>query len=65
MLSLLKTVVIVVLAGALVFMVIKLPEWAKEEPAPKEAPCEELRWMRDLPQRRCVEFWENYKVEEV
>lgn len=46
-------------------MVVTLPEWTKEEPVQKEVPCEELRWMRDSPQARCVEFWENYKVEEV
>lgn len=65
MLSILKTIAIVALVGLLVFMVVTLPEWTKEEPVQKEVPCEELRWMRDSPQARCVEFWENYKVEEV
>lgn len=64
MLRLFKTVLIIVLAATLVFLIIKLPEMVKEDPAPKEVPCEELRWMRDLPQARCVEFWKNYKVEE-
>lgn len=63
-LSVLKTVLIIVLAAALVLLVIKLPEMVKEDPVPQEVPCEELRWMRDLPQARCVEFWKNYEMEE-
>lgn len=65
MLGWIKTILIILLVGALVFLVIKLPELTKKEPVQKEVPCEELRWMRDSPQAKCVEFWNNYKVEEV
>lgn len=64
MLSLVKTIVIIVLVAMLVLLVIRLPELVKEDPVQQEVQCEELRWMRDLPQARCVEFWKNYETQE-
>jgi len=64
MLKVLKTVAIIVLVGVVILLIVKLPQLTKEEPVPQEVPCEELRWMRDLPQARCVEFWKNYEMEE-
>ena len=64
MLKVLKTVAIIALVGVVILLIVKLPQLTKEEPVPQEVPCEELRWMRDLPQARCVEFWKNYEMEE-
>jgi hypothetical protein len=29
-----------------------------------DPPCSELSWMRDLPQKRCVEYWKQRDLEE-
>lgn len=46
-----------VVIGIMVFAPPKAP------PVP-EPPCEELVWMRDSPQARCVEYWKQRNLEE-
>ena len=36
----------------------------EKKQAPVEPPCSELNWMRDLPQKRCVEYWKQRNLEE-
>lgn len=63
MLKAIKTIVIILLVLFIAFMIFR-PSQEVKQPIP-EVPCEELNWMRDLPQARCVEYWkEQNKIEE-
>lgn len=66
MLSHIKTIAIILLLAAVVALIYFLPKISQETAPPvKEPPCEELRWMRDAPQARCVEYWKlQDKLEE-
>lgn len=46
-----------VVAGIMIFSPPKPP------PVP-DPPCEELVWMRDSPQARCVEYWNQQDLKE-
>lgn len=62
MLGFIKTIAIILLVVLIGYLIYSLPKTT--EPPRKEPPCEELAWMRDAPQARCVEYWKNIKVEE-
>ena len=66
MLKTLKTVAIILLLAAVVALIYFLPKMSEQTAPPvKEPPCEELGWMRDAPQARCVEYWKlQDKLEE-
>lgn len=65
MLSTIKTIAIILLVAVVIALVYFVPKWSNQTQPPKEVPCEELRWMRDAPQARCVEYWKlQDKLEE-
>lgn len=57
------------LIAILVVVAIGVAVWVftpvrTEQPKAPEPPCEELVWMRDSPQARCVEYWKQRNLEE-
>lgn len=55
--------IVVALAATFIFLIAYYPP---EPVAPDypEPPCEELMWMRDSPQARCVEYWKERNMKE-
>ena len=54
-------ILFIIIIAAVAFFIFK-PDPAPKPP--KEVPCSELRWMRDLPQQRCKEYWRQRNIEE-
>lgn len=62
MIKYLLAVISAILLAAAIIAIFFLPKEV-EQPI-VEPPCSELAWMRDLPQRRCVEYWKQRDIDE-